>query len=158
MQGQGTGAHLAYFQKHRQTQPWPEASTLSGADRKTDALADTETKTLALPRSLGSLRTRCAGRTPLTPSLSHARRACHPWGNCLEELVAWVAVSAALCFRVTQEISHRCSGEKKRDIGRRRHTGVRAPPPPGTPLSSSLPYFPGTGRENLMCQTVETTN
>lgn len=35
-QGQGMGAHLACFWEHRQTQPWPRASTLSQTDGKTD--------------------------------------------------------------------------------------------------------------------------
>lgn len=34
-QGQGTGANLACFWKHRQTQPWPRASIPSQTDRKT---------------------------------------------------------------------------------------------------------------------------
>lgn len=34
MCGQGTGANLACFWEHRQTQPWPQASTLSQMDRR----------------------------------------------------------------------------------------------------------------------------
>ncbi|VTJ58789.1 Hypothetical predicted protein [Marmota monax] len=34
LQGQGVGANLAHFWGHRQTQPWPQASTLSQTNRK----------------------------------------------------------------------------------------------------------------------------
>lgn len=63
MQGQGMGANLACFWEHRQTQPWFRASTqVKWTERQTTG---TGMRTLALTRSLRSLRTLLCFGDPL---------------------------------------------------------------------------------------------
>lgn len=83
VQGQGTGANLACFWEHWQTQPWSWASTPSQTDRKTD---DRDKDTCS-DQEFGELQDTAV----LWGSPPRAARASCPQGHCLEDSGAWAA-------------------------------------------------------------------
>lgn len=97
VQGQGTGANLACFWEHRQTQPWPRASTPSQMDRMMDDRY--RDKDAGSDQEFGEPRDTAV----LWGSPSCAARASCPQGHCLEDSGAWAAL-------ISSHLLPRCPG------------------------------------------------